>query len=258
MNLLGIDIGSRNVKVAVEKSNQPIEYFKVPTADFYKRYLKRDEHHKMFLDMSALNLPQVDHVASTGYGRHNLGFESVLVISEIQAHTLGASSLTAWDEFLLLDLGGQDTKVILVKEGHIDDFQINDKCAAGSGRYLENMAQVLGVELGELFRHYLDPADLSTTCATYAESELIGKIADGIPVEQLCAGVNHSTFLKIRPMLEHWSVKKLFFVGGGAKNSALTHYLTSNGYHVTIPEQPEYTGALGCLNYIKQEITHAC
>lgn len=254
MSWLGIDIGSRQVKLAIEMNEQTREMKTIPTPIFYRKYFTIQEDRQLTLDLDRLQLSDLNGIGATGYGRNNIGYHQTRTMSEIQAHSLGVLDQVDWNQFLLLDLGGQDTKVILVENGHVEDFQINDKCAAGSGRYLENMAQVLGVTLDQLFIHYQDPIDLSTTCATYAESELVGKIADGLPVEQLCAGVNHSTFLRLRPMLEHWPVKQIVFVGGGAGNLAIKHYLQQSGYEVMSPTCPLHTGALGCLNYIKQEM----
>lgn len=251
--ILGMDIGSRQVKLAWETQGG-VQRQSLPTARFYKDVLRLTDRSSLTFDFGALHLPAPDRLVATGYGRHNIHFDEVRVISEIQAHALGASVQTPWHEFLLLDLGGQDTKVILVKDGHVEDFLVNDKCAAGSGRYLEAMAQVMEISLQELGGYYLDPEEMSTTCATYAESELIGKIADGIPLARLAAGVNHSTFMRIRPMLDHWPEKQLVFSGGGAHHSALIHYLKQAGYAVLVPLFPEFTGAQGCLQTIKQEL----
>lgn len=252
MARLGVDVGSRNVKFALQAPGNGLRLWELPTPQFYREHIRVLPNGEIELDFSGLELPPLEQVAATGYGRNNVKFSGARVVSEIMAHAQGALPGQP-DQFCLLDLGGQDTKVVLVKSGQVEDFSVNDKCAAGSGRYLENMAQVLGVELNELFRHHLDPVDLSTTCAVYAESEIIGKIADGISVPRLCAGVNHSTYLRLRPMLERWPERQLVFVGGGAKNRALVHYLEEAGFAVTVPEHPEYNGALGCLALLNEE-----
>ncbi|MCK5242479.1 2-hydroxyglutaryl-CoA dehydratase [bacterium] len=249
---LGIDIGSRKVKFALQSDNNRMKLWDMPTTDLYHQHLHRKPDGTNELDFHSLGLPQVDIVAATGYGRNNVKLSQALVVSEILAHAAGAMRVLQ-GEFLMLDMGGQDTKVALVRDGQVEDFSVNDKCAAGSGRYLENMAQVLGVPLEELFSYYADPADLTTTCAVYAESEIIGKLAEGVTMPQLCAGVNYSTFLKIRPMLERWPQKELVFVGGGAKNKAMLHYLQQAHYAVVIPEAPEYNGVLGCLEMLDKE-----
>jgi (R)-2-hydroxyacyl-CoA dehydratese activating ATPase len=250
---LGIDIGSRKVKFALLANDQKLKLWSMPTPELYHQHLHRKQNGSNELDFTSLGLPQVETVAATGYGRTNVKLEKALVVSEILAHAAGAL-LVFQGEFLMLDMGGQDTKVALVRDGYVEDFSVNDKCAAGSGRYLENMAQVLGVTLDQLFSFHDDPADLTTTCAVYAESEIVGKLAEGVSMQQLCAGVNYSTFLKIRPMLERWHQKNMVFVGGGAKNQAMLYYLQQAGYSVIIPKAPEYNGALGCLEMLKTEV----
>ncbi|MCD4812542.1 acyl-CoA dehydratase activase [bacterium] len=252
MKRLGIDIGSRKVKFALQTDNAEPELWDMATPVLYHKYLQRHANDGHTLDLMRLGLGEVDVVAATGYGRNNVKLHDVFVVSEMLAHAEGALR-TGKNNFLMLDVGGQDTKAVLVTDGMVEDFSVNDKCAAGSGRYLENMASVMGVELEDLFKYYTEPADLSTTCAVYAESEIIGKLADGITIEQLCAGVNHSMFLRIRPMLERWPVKDLVFVGGGAKNAAIVYFLEEAGYEVTIPEYPEFNGALGCLTMLDKE-----
>ncbi|MBN1594602.1 2-hydroxyglutaryl-CoA dehydratase [candidate division FCPU426 bacterium] len=249
---LGVDIGSRKVKFALQDQDGRIKLWDMPTPDLYHRFLQDMPGGSNALDFGAMGLLPLHSVAATGYGRNNVKVGNAMVISEILAHVAGAKRFSA-NAFILLDVGGQDTKVVLVRNQEVEDFAVNDKCAAGSGRYLENMAIVLGVSLEELFRHYQDPEDLSTTCAVYAESEIIGKIAEGVPLPRLCAGVNHSTFLRIRPMLERWPQPNLVFVGGGARNQALVYFLQQAGYRVTVPETPEFNGAYGCLEMLNKE-----
>ncbi|MEW6516049.1 MAG: acyl-CoA dehydratase activase [candidate division FCPU426 bacterium] len=251
---LGIDIGSRQVKFVLDAGEGQFRRFSLPTFRLYHDHSRGQEDGTHVLDLSSLDLPFLDEVAATGYGRHNVKLPGVLVVSEIEAHAWGAAAGHP-GEFCLLDLGGQDTKTVRVRDGHVEDFVVNDKCAAGSGRYLENMAQVMGVDLETLFSYYLDPADLSTTCAVYAESEIVGKVADGVPLARLCAGVNHSVFLRLRPMLERWPLKQLVFVGGGARNQALVYYLRQAGFQVNVPAHPEYNGANGCLALLAKERT---
>lgn len=253
---LGLDIGSRQVKWIWQESEGPLQFGSMLTPQFYAKFVKPGADGRRVLDLAGLQLPVMDRICATGYGRQALGLALATVVSEIQAHAAGAASQET-GEFLVLDVGGQDAKVIWVKDQRVQDFAINDKCAAGSGRYLENMAEVLGISLDHLFRCHLEPADLTTTCATYAESEVIGKVAEGVPMEQLCAGVNHAMFLRLLPMLERWPVKRLFFVGGTATNQALVHYLEQTGYQVRVPERPQFNGALGCLQILKQELHHA-
>ena len=165
----------------------------------------------------------------------------------MKAHTIGALWQTGLTDFTLLDLGGQDSKVIRVRGGRMDDFQLNDKCAASTGRYLENMATVLGISLDEMSQHYLNPIELSATCAIFGESELIGRIVEGVPVAELAAGVNYSIFRRIKPMLLALASKTVVFTGGVALGPAVAHWVREEtGSEVVVPPQPQINGAIGC------------
>jgi activator of 2-hydroxyglutaryl-CoA dehydratase len=129
----------------------------------------------------------------------------------------------------------------------MDDFQLNDKCAASTGRYLENMATVLGISLDELSRHFIKPIDLSATCAIFGESELIGRIVEGVSVPELAAGVNYSIFRRIKPMLLALSSKTIVFTGGVALGPAVGHWVREElGSEVVVPAHPQINGAIGC------------
>ncbi|WP_027716974.1 acyl-CoA dehydratase activase [Desulfovirgula thermocuniculi] len=244
----GLDLGSRSVKVALAGEDGGFTLRKFATADFYRRFGScRDG--KLAVDFRAL-LPEgavVERVISTGYGRQAAAVAGARAIPEIKAHVLGAVHLTGLLDFTLLDLGGQDSKVALVRKGRIVDFLTNDKCAASTGRYLENMAAVLGITLEELGQHYRDPVELNSTCAIFGESELIGKMVEGHPLSSLAAGVNYSIFRRIRPMLVRLLSDTLVFTGGVAQNRALVEILSRElGVKVVVPDNPQYTGAIGC------------
>ncbi len=115
----------------------------------------------------------------TGYGK-NLLQKNFPAITEIRAHFLGARQQTGLDHFILLEMGGQDTKVLYVKDGRVFDFLTNDRCAAGTGRYLENMARFLKMPLTEFAAAWADPVDISQTCAIFGESELVGHLLEGV------------------------------------------------------------------------------
>lgn len=244
----GLDLGSRNVKVALASEEGGFTLLKFETASFYRRYgYCRDG--QLAVDFGAF-LPEGKgplKVVSTGYGRQAAAVAGARAIPEVKAHVLGAVHLTNLADFTLLDLGGQDSKVALVRGGRIIDFMTNDKCAASTGRYLENMAGVLGISLEELGQHYQDPVDLTSTCAIFGESELIGKMVEGYPLSSLAAGVNYSIFKRIRPMLVRLLSDTLVFTGGVAQSCALREILSRElGVKVVVPENPQYTGAIGC------------
>lgn len=249
-SFLGIDLGSRAVKIAIFKAGKLRESKIFDTAAFYREYCNSKDG-KLMVDFSRLGFKTCDKVISTGYGRNNVNIEGAEVIVELKAHIYGAVWQTGLKNFTLLDVGGQDTKAIAVKNGRMVDMFLNDKCAASCGRYLENMANILGVSIGHMAGYYEQPVDLSSTCAVFGESELIGKISEGYSLERLSAGVNYSLFLRIKPMVERFPSDTLVVSGGVAQNKALLYFLKSEtGFeNFVIPENPQMNGAIGCCAY---------
>ncbi|MDD2444207.1 MAG: acyl-CoA dehydratase activase [Desulfotomaculaceae bacterium] len=244
---MGLDLGSRDVKVAIMKSGRSLEFQKLNTIQFYREHSKK-EAGQLVIDFESLGLSAAcGAVTATGYGRQTVNVKGARTIPEVMAHVLGAAHLTGLKDFTLLDLGGQDSKVALVRGGRVVDFQTNDKCAASTGRYLENMAAVLNISLEELSLNHLSPVELTSTCAIFGESELIGKIVEGHSIATLAAGVNHSIFKRIHPMLAKLAGETIVFTGGVAYNGALREIIREElGVKVIVPDKPEYAGAVGC------------
>ncbi|NLP13255.1 MAG: 2-hydroxyglutaryl-CoA dehydratase [Clostridium sp.] len=250
MRILGIDLGSRAVKLALFEEERLVESRIYDTAVFYRDYCT-NTNQKISIDFGRLEFGGFDKIVSTGYGRNNVNVENALVIVELKAHTFGAVWQTGLENFTLLDIGGQDSKVISVKNSRMVDMVLNDKCAASCGRYLENMAGVLGIGLDELVRHHKNPVELSSTCAVFGESELIGKISEGYGIGELAAGVNYSLFKRVKPIVERFPDDNLVVSGGVARNEALVSYIRKElGFkQIVIPERPQLNGAIGCCTY---------
>ncbi|MFZ5986092.1 MAG: acyl-CoA dehydratase activase [Bacillota bacterium] len=250
MRVLGIDLGSRAVKLAVFENSTLIEGKVLDTAYFYRNFCSNTGG-KINIDFDRLGLGKFDKIVSTGYGRNNVNVENAEVILELKAHTYGALWQTGLHSFTLLDIGGQDSKVISIKNGKMADMLLNDKCAASCGRYLENMANVLGIGLDELISHHKDPVELSSTCAVFGESELIGRISEGYSIERLAAGVNYSLFKRIKPVIERFPDNCLVITGGVAKNEALINFIEEelSFSKVLVPGNPQLNGAIGCCWY---------
>ena len=246
---IGIDLGSRQVKIAIAKDGEITSLNSFDTIAFYREFIRK-EHDRLAVDFWRLGLEDIKSLVSTGYGRNTVGLVGGEEIPELKAHTLGAGWQTGLKDFTLLDLGGQDSKVVLVREGRMVDFQTNDRCAASSGRYLENMAAVLGITLEELSSFADAPVDLSSTCAIFGESELIGMIIDGVPIANLGAGVNYTIYKRIQPMLRQLASDTIVFTGGVAHNKALREIIArETGAEVLVPEHPQFNGAIGCCVY---------
>ena len=243
----GIDLGSRHVKVAQLGGDGSLTLHKFDTIAFYRKHGRKVDG-RLAVDFAGLGLAvSGGSLVATGYGRQTVNLVGAKVIPEISAHVAGASFLTGLSDFTLLDLGGQDSKVAKVIRGKLTDFMTNDRCAASTGRYLENMATVLDISLDELGLHDEDPVDLTSTCAIFGESELIGKIVEGNPVASLAAGVNYTIFKRIRPMLVQMGGSTIVFTGGVAYSGALRKIIErETGARVVVPENPDYAGAIGC------------
>lgn len=247
MKTLGIDLGSRKVKIVLMENDKIIKKFMVSTMSFYKDYCSYDG--KIMVDLNKLEINQVDKAVSTGYGRNNIDIRRFKPISEIKAHVYGAMYSTGLNNFVLLDVGGQDVKVIKVEKGIVTDLELNEKCAASCGRYLENMANILEIPLKDMFQFYDSPVELNATCAVFSESELIGKIAEGYKMPELCAGVNFSLYKRLKPLLSRFKGDVLLLSGGVAANKALVNYLKRDYHQVVVIEEAQYNGALGCCKY---------
>lgn len=253
--ICGIDLGSRNVKIVIRDSSGSYKFHRFDTVSFYRKH-GRSRDGQLEVDLAALGLAKPEKVVATGYGRQTINLKGAEIVAEIKAHVLGALEQTGLLDFTLLDLGGQDSKVVLVSRGKMLDFQTNDKCAASTGRYLENMATVLDIDMDELSRHYRHPVDLNSTCAIFGETELIGKVVEGHPISSLAAGVNYTIFKRIKPMLVNLKSDTIVFTGGVAHNGALVRIIENEmQLPVIVPEHPQYNGAIGCCSYGAKHLT---
>jgi predicted CoA-substrate-specific enzyme activase len=219
--------------------------------DFYRDILEKEQGH-LRIDWDRLGLDPPQALVVTGYGK-NLLKDLVPTVTEIRAIFLGARLVTGWDHFILLEMGGQDTKVLHVREGRVFDFVTNDRCAAGTGRYLENMARFLKMPLRDFSGCWREPVTISQTCAIFGESELIGHLLEGVPPARLAAGVNASVSRRALTMMHRYKCPRLVFVGGVARNRAVVHFLREgSACEIRVPPHPQFTGALGsCLEALK-------
>ncbi|KXH72053.1 MAG: hypothetical protein AM326_03765 [Candidatus Thorarchaeota archaeon SMTZ-45] len=188
-------------------------------------------------------------IIGTGYGR-NIVDIAYKTVTEITCHSVGVNTLNP-DIRLLIDVGGQDSKVIKIgSNGRPEDFELNDKCSAGTGRFLEVMARVLEVsmdDLGPLALKSKSPCTISSTCTVFAESEVIGRIGSGDSPADIAAGVHLSMASKIGSLSKRVGVATPIGVTGGvALNPAFRHYLSDIlKADLWVPEIPQLTGALG-------------
>jgi predicted CoA-substrate-specific enzyme activase len=241
----GLDFGSRAVKLVYSREQGGWGRRKLDSITFYRNYLVRDQG-EVRIDWGRLGLAPPEALVATGYGK-NLLKAHFPTITEIRAHFLGARFVTGLDHFILLEMGGQDTKVLYIRGGRVFDFLTNDRCAAGTGRYLENMARFLKMPLTEFARCWQDPAEISQTCAIFGETELVGHLLEGVEPTRIAAGVNASVARRALAMVRRYRCSTLVFVGGVAQNLAVVKLLSDRGdFQVVVPPHPQFNGALGC------------
>jgi (R)-2-hydroxyacyl-CoA dehydratese activating ATPase len=253
MKILGIDLGSREVKVVLLENDRIEGRFKVGTMSFYRDYCSFQ--HKIVVNVEKLGIKEFDMAVSTGYGRNNTDLSRFTPINEVKAHVYGAAWQTGLKDFILLDVGGQDVKIARVQNSIMTDLELNDKCAASCGRYLENMAGVLEIPLEQMSQYTENPVELNSTCAVFSESELIGKIAEGASMESLCAGVNYSLYKRLQPLLMKFKGRKLVLSGGVARGRALREFLKTEYDEIVSLEDPQFNGAVGCCVYGKMKLS---
>jgi predicted CoA-substrate-specific enzyme activase len=248
MNVIGIDIGSLTTKVALISDGKLIDYLIDRST-----YRFSEVGHELFnklLKKNNLSRNQISRIISTGYGRHSIDLAEEKV-TEISAHARGVQYYFP-DVRSIIDIGGQDSKVIIIsdKTGKVIDFQMNDKCAAGTGRFLEVMSKALEVKMSEFGTLSLksgNPESISSMCTVFAESEVISLFAKGSPKQDIAAGIHKSIGKRVGGMAKRLEVKPpLVFCGGVAKNPAVKKALELElGFNLLIPQDPQITGALG-------------
>lgn len=245
MITIGIDIGSTATKGVIICGEQSWNSM-VPTG-WSPREAAQLTINKL-LDLSRVKRPQVERIFATGYGR--VAFqEADKTITEIKCHARGVAELHP-EVGTIIDIGGQDSKVISVGQGgRVLDFAMNDKCAAGTGRFLQVMATALGLDVSELGvaedpRH---ASEITSMCTVFAESEVIGLLARGNAKAGIIAGLHNSVGKRIAPMVRRIGTKAdLVFTGGGAINAGVRRALEKElGCPLIVADLCQYTGALG-------------
>ncbi len=200
------------------------------------------------LDLSGIARYNVEQIFVTGYGRVAFA-EADKTITEIKCHARGIAELYP-EVRTIIDIGGQDSKVIRIGDnGQVLDFAMNDKCAAGTGRFLQVMATALGLDVSEL-GDAEEPAQMlsiSSMCTVFAESEIIGLLARGNPKGGIIAGLHQSVGKRVAAMVRRMGIKEdVAFTGGVAINRGVQRALQAElGTAVIVSDACQYTGALG-------------
>ncbi len=239
---VGIDIGSTAAKTAVISSGKLLDVFSLPTG-----WSGKDTARCIGELLRDKGYGENMRCIATGYGRSCVDFADK-AITEITCHARGASALFG-ENCLVIDVGGQDTKVITVEAGAVKDFIMNDKCAAGTGKFIEVMANRLGVSLEELysFAELGQPTSISSMCTVFAESEVISQIGEGEKRENIAAGIIRSIASKVANLAARQQTDKNTVLTGGLSRSEYFAKVLSNELKQDVRRHPLgiYAGALG-------------
>lgn len=242
----GIDIGSRSIKFVGVRSDGGTEIRKILPTTF--------DPLRQIISMIK-DIPKKYPIVSTGYGRQlfleKIPWEGLRSsVTEIQAYARGALKLCP-EVRTVLDIGGQDTKAIVLGEnGRIIKFEMNDRCAAGTGKFLEFMAAALQIsieEFGEFALKSTKKLKIASMCTVFAETEATSLMARGERAEDIALALHESIISRTVAMLRRVGFKNpVFFAGGVAKNKCVRLLLEEAlGCKIVIPEYPETVGALG-------------
>ena len=256
MYYCGIDIGSITAKCVILK-NEEI----VASVVAFRGYNNADAATSVLeeaMGLAGIMKNEIDRIISTGYGRAAVR-EAQQQFTEISCHALGASHLVS-GAATVIDVGEQDCKAISIDSvGKVQDFVMNDKCAAGTGRFLEVMAHALEVDLndfGNLSLKATGRAEISNMCTVFAESEVISRIASGVPREEVIAGIHDAMASRIASMAARVDIRlKIVLTGGVSKNIGLVRALEQNlGHRLEVPTQAQIAGALGAALMAKKTL----
>ena len=212
------------------------------------------------LSMAGISLGDIEYCVGTGYGREKISFINE-AMSEITCHGKGARWLLPTVE-TVIDIGGQDCKTMKIdKNGQVSRFTANDKCASGTGRFLEVMARVLGVdidELGKLSAKSNSPIILASTCTVWAQADVIKYLNSGVPIEDIGAGINTAMAQRIAILVNGIKPEgDLFMTGGVAKNVGVVstlEKLIGRKVKKARKADPQIAGAIGAALYSAEKV----
>ncbi len=254
MYTCGIDVGSVSTEAVIldEKNNKILSYAISLTGSSSKNAAR--SAYEDTLGKAGLNAGDIKAIVATGYGRINIPFADKN-ITEISCHARGAVSVFP-ELKTVIDIGGQDSKVIKLENGNPIDFLMNDKCAAGTGRFLEVMARAMEIDLEQfapIFIKTSGKVDITSTCTVFAESEIVSLIGQGTDKNEIIKGLIYSIAGRITSMVERIGLEEpVCMTGGVAKNLGVVKALEEKlGVKISIPDEPQITGALGAA-YLAQ------
>jgi predicted CoA-substrate-specific enzyme activase len=259
MFFAGVDIGSTMTKVIIIDEDEEITaYVFGPTGAEHRRLANKVMEEA--LKQAGLNLQDITSIIATGYGRVNVPFADKQV-TEITCHARGIRNLFP-EARTVIDIGGQDCKAIRIENGKVINFVMNEKCAAGTGRFLEIIAETLGVkvwELGSLSLKAKEGVEVSNICTLFAQQEIMTYLAEGVSIEAIVAGLFEGLAKRIGNMAIRVGIaKEVVVTGGGAKSEGLIQKIEEKlGEKILVPFEPLLSGALGAALIGKDRIKQA-
>jgi predicted CoA-substrate-specific enzyme activase len=256
----GVDVGSTQTKaVIVDEAGRIVGRSLLGTGA--NVVLAAEHAFQAALENGEIPEEEVGYVIGTGYGRYRVEFGDDQ-ITEIVCHARGAAQMFPETE-TVLDMGGQDTKAIRIRKGgDVVDFCMNDKCAAGTGRFLQSAAAALDLSLDELGPTALAgerPVKISTTCTVFAESEVLSWLARGKKIEDILLGVHKSIGRRSFGLLKRVGIDgEVTFTGGVTRNVAMVDVLEGIlGTSMNVSEESHYMGALGAALFALERVSHS-
>lgn len=247
MYTLGIDVGSTTSKCVIMKDGQEILARSIVVGGIGTPGPERSR--SQVFEQSGLSIDDMSAITATGYGRNRCEIAQHQV-SELSCHALGAHWVFP-EVRTIIDIGGQDAKVIaLSASGKMQNFLMNDKCAAGTGRFLDVMSNILQIPVGELADYASraeSPASISSTCTVFAESEVISQLANGVAITDLVAGICESVASRVAALAKRLELAPAICMSGGvARNAGVRLALErAIGQPILVSDDAQLFGAIG-------------
>jgi len=248
MPFAGLDIGSTMTKAVIVDEDEKILISIVGPTGAEHRHLALTVMDEA-IRQAGLAFEDLNFIVATGYGRINVPFADKQV-TEITCHARGIRAVFP-EARIIIDIGGQDSKGIKLDDaGKVANFIMNDKCAAGTGRFLEVIAETLGIkltDLAEIASKAEGLVKISNLCTVFAEHEVTTHLARGAGIPRIVAGLHEAIAGRVVNMVRHLGIEKdVVITGGGAKNAGLVQAIAGKvGFGVLVPDEPFITGALG-------------
>jgi len=255
----GVDVGSTQTKAVVMTENGGREILGRALVDTGANVRKAaDNAFRAVCQAASIHPPEVGFVVGTGYGRYNISFGNAQM-TEISCHARGAHFICPTTR-TVIDMGGQDSKAIsLGKDGQVLDFVMNDKCAAGTGRFLANAAEVMGIsldEIGPLSLQATRAVKMATVCTVFVESDILSYLAQGKKAEDILGGVHLAIAKRTLSLARRISIEPdITMTGGVARNSGMVHALEEVlGTKLQVSPDSQFIGAIGAAVFALEKM----